>query len=65
MSLRARLLLGMAVVAAVLVVASLAITRATERNLIQQVDQQLDRAAAGAGGVGRRQHARHRPAPLP
>ena len=44
MSLRARLLLGMAVVAAVLVIASLAITRATERNLIQQVDQQLDRA---------------------
>ncbi|WP_421119235.1 sensor histidine kinase [Aquihabitans daechungensis] len=45
MSLRARLLLGMAVVAAVLVLASLAITRATERNLIEQVDQQLARSS--------------------
>ncbi len=44
MSLRARLLLGMAIVAAVLVVASLAITRATEHNLIKQVDQQLERS---------------------
>jgi two-component system OmpR family sensor kinase len=44
MSLRARLLLGMAVVAVVLVVATLSIARATERNLIEQVDQQLERS---------------------
>jgi two-component system OmpR family sensor kinase len=50
MSLRARVLLGMAVVAVVLVLASLAITHATERNLIAQVDQQLDRAEP----IGRR-----------
>ncbi|HWJ98798.1 MAG TPA: hypothetical protein VNQ33_11605, partial [Acidimicrobiales bacterium] len=48
MSLRARLLLGMAVVAVVLVVASLSITRATEHNLIRQVDQQLARSGPQA-----------------
>ena len=48
MSLRARLLLGMAVVAVVLVVASLSITRATEHNLIHQVDQQLARSGPQA-----------------
>lgn len=48
MSLRARLLLGMAVVAAVLVIASLSITRATEHNLIHQVDQQLARSGPQA-----------------
>ena len=47
MSLRARLLLGMAVVAVVLVLASLAITRATEHTLIGQVDKQLARSGAG------------------
>lgn len=54
MSLRVRLLLGMAVVAVVLVVASLSITRATERNLIHQVDQQLERSQPQArrGGYG-------------
>lgn len=45
MSLRARLLAGMAVVALVLVVAATAITTSTETNLIHQVDQQLDRSA--------------------
>jgi two-component system OmpR family sensor kinase len=45
-SLRARLLLGMAVVAVVLVFASLAITRATEHTLIDQVDKQLARSGA-------------------
>ena len=59
MSLRARLLLGMALVAVVLVVASLSITRATEHNLIHQVDQQLERSQPQArqgdyGGPGRR-----------
>ncbi|MGN6695607.1 MAG: sensor histidine kinase [Aquihabitans sp.] len=44
MSLRARLLLGMAVVAVVLVIASLSITRATEHHLIHQIDQQLARS---------------------
>jgi two-component system OmpR family sensor kinase len=38
----------MAVVAIVLVVASLAITRATERNLIEQVDKQLARSGPAA-----------------
>lgn len=62
MSLRARLLLGMAVVAVVLVFASLAITRATEHNLISQVDQQLTKSGpqarmgdygGGGGGEGK------------
>jgi len=44
MSLRTRLLAGIAVVAVVLIVASVAINRSTERNLIRQVDQQLERA---------------------
>ena len=52
MSLRARLLLGMGVVAAVLVLAALAITRATEHNLINQVDQQLGRSDPNNGGHG-------------
>jgi two-component system OmpR family sensor kinase len=65
MSLRSRLLLGMAVVAVVLVIASLSITRATEHNLIDQVDQQLARSGpqarlgdydrfGGGGGAGLR-----------
>ncbi|MCU1371838.1 MAG: Two-component sensor histidine kinase [Ilumatobacteraceae bacterium] len=55
MSLRSRLLLGMAVVAAVLICASLAITRATEHTLIDQVDKQLARSGAAGrfpGPVG-------------
>lgn len=52
MSLRARLLLGMAVVAVVLIVASLSITRATEYNLVRQVDQQLARATPTREGRG-------------
>jgi two-component system OmpR family sensor kinase len=50
MSLRARLLLGMAVVGVVLVVASLSINRATERNLVRQVDQQLERTTPSGRG---------------
>ena len=44
MSLRARLLLGMAAVAVVLVVAMVATTRSMQTNLIDQVDKQLERA---------------------
>lgn len=44
MSLRLRLVLGMAVVAVVFVAAAWSINRATERNLIRQVDQQLERS---------------------
>lgn len=44
MSLRSRLLLGMAVVAVVFIVASLSINRSTERTLIRQVDGQLERS---------------------
>jgi two-component system OmpR family sensor kinase len=54
MSLRARLLLGMAVVGAVLVVASIAIIGATERNLVRQVDEQLDRSTPSGREGGRR-----------
>jgi len=51
-SLRARLLAGMVVVAAVLGVAAVAITRTTERHLIDRVDDQL-RAAGAPGPIGR------------
>ena len=44
MSLRARLLVGMALVVLVLAGVGLAVTRVTEANLVRQVDQQLDRA---------------------
>lgn len=44
MSLRARLLAGMAVVAVVFIVASLSINRYTEQTLIRQVDGQLERS---------------------
>lgn len=44
MSLRARLLTGMAAIAVVLVLASVFITRTTERNLVDQLDAQLERA---------------------
>ncbi|QXC62766.1 HAMP domain-containing histidine kinase [Aquihabitans sp. G128] len=44
MSLRARLLVGMALIVVVLASVGLAVTRATEANLVRQVDQQLDRA---------------------
>src|SRR5262245_53576523 len=44
MSLRTRVLLAMGVVAAVLVLSAVAITRATKSNLVEQSDQQLERA---------------------
>jgi two-component system OmpR family sensor kinase len=44
MSLRARLLTGMAAIAVVLVVASFFITRTTREHLVEQVDAQLERA---------------------
>ena len=50
MSLRARVLAGVAVVALVLVVSAVVIARLTQANLIQQVDVQLERAT---GPVGR------------
>ena len=58
MSLRARLLLGMALVALVLGGAAVAIARSTERHLVNQVDDQLRDARPqlggpfGAGGFG-------------
>jgi two-component system OmpR family sensor kinase len=50
MSLRARLLLGMALVAVVLGVVTVSITRSTEARLIDQVDEQLARAAPQVRG---------------
>ena len=51
MSLRARLLLGMALIAVVLTVAAVAIARTTRANLVDQVDAQLrDRRRDGSGG---------------
>ncbi|MFP5256252.1 MAG: sensor histidine kinase [Acidimicrobiia bacterium] len=56
MSLRARVLLGMAAIAAVLVVSALAITRSTRDHLLEQVDDQLQaalpRVSDGPGGGG-------------
>ncbi len=56
MSLRARLLLGMAAIAAVLVVSALVITRSTRDHLLDQVDDQLraavPRVGDGSGGAG-------------
>jgi two-component system, OmpR family, sensor kinase len=49
MTLRARVLLGFAVVALLLVVLSLVLARATERELLTQVDAQLSTAASAAG----------------
>ena len=46
MTLRARLLTGMAVIAVVLVLAAAFIARTTERHLVDQVDTQLTRAQA-------------------
>src|SRR5690606_9647201 len=54
-SLRARLLLGMAVVAAVLVVSALAITRSTRDHLLGQVDDQLRAAIPRVGDDPARQ----------
>jgi two-component system OmpR family sensor kinase len=54
MSLRARLLVGMAVVGVVLVVAAVVITRTTESYLVQRVDAQLASARGSvAGGFDR------------
>ena len=50
MSLRARLLLGVAAVAAVLVVSAVGITRATRDHLVDQVDAQLLAAGPRLGG---------------
>ena len=44
MTLRARLLTGMAAIAAVLAIAAVFITRTTEQHLVAQVDTQLERA---------------------
>src|SRR5215212_2742667 len=44
MSLRARLVLGMALIAGVLIVTAVVITRTTEANLIHQVDARLETA---------------------
>jgi two-component system OmpR family sensor kinase len=52
MSLRARLLTGMAVVGVVLVVAAIVITRSTEAYLIERVDAQLVAAKPSVQGVG-------------
>lgn len=48
MSLRARLLTGMAVIAVVLAVAAAFIARTTERHLVEQIDAQLTRAQVPA-----------------
>ena len=56
MSLRARLLLGTALIAVVLAVAAVAIARATRAHLVDQVDAQLQSAGRGgraAAPVGR------------
>jgi two-component system OmpR family sensor kinase len=51
-SLRARLLAGMAVVSLVLVVTSLVVLRTTENNLIDRVDSQLASVPMGIFGTG-------------
>jgi two-component system OmpR family sensor kinase len=51
-SLRARLLFGMALVAVVLGVVTVSITRSTEDRLVAQVDEQLGRAAPQFRGPG-------------
>ena len=52
MSLRARLLVGMAVVGVVLVVAAVVITRSTESYLVERVDAQLAAARSSVQGGG-------------
>src|SRR5262245_49964267 len=52
MSLRARLLAGMAVVSFVLVAVAVIIFRTTEANLVDRVDQQLAAASGVVGGPG-------------
>ncbi len=52
MSLRARLVLGMALIAGVLVITAVVITRTTQANLMHQVDQRLEKAG-GKVGEGR------------
>ncbi len=58
MSLRARLLVGMGVVAAVLVCAAVVITRATQSYLLERVDAQLEAAIPQARNVGFGEHSR-------
>ena len=52
MTLRARLVTGMAVIAVVLAVAAVFITRTTEHHLVDQVDAQLERAQLPFGPDG-------------
>ncbi len=52
MSLRARVLLGLAAIALVLVAAAVLVARTTESHLIAQVDDQLTRIGAPAPGTG-------------
>jgi two-component system OmpR family sensor kinase len=54
MTLRARLLTGMAAIAVVLAIAAVFITRTTERHLVDQVDAQLERAEVDRPGPGPR-----------
>jgi two-component system OmpR family sensor kinase len=56
MSLRARLLVGMAVVGVVLVVAAVVITRTTESYLVERVDAQLAAAQPSVQGGGFEPH---------
>jgi two-component system OmpR family sensor kinase len=58
MSLRARLLVGMAVVGVVLVVAAVVITRSTESYLVERVDAQLAAARPSVQGGGFEDHGR-------
>jgi two-component system, OmpR family, sensor kinase len=53
MSLRARVLIGMAVIALVLGASAVVITRTTEAHLIDQVDEQLSKARPGPDFGGR------------
>ncbi|MCU1454643.1 MAG: sensor histidine kinase [Acidimicrobiales bacterium] len=52
MSLRLRLVLGMVLVSSVLVVTAFAVTRTTERHLVDQIDAQLRSTAASGVVVG-------------
>ena len=63
MSLRARLLVGMAVVGVVLVVAAVVITRSTESYLVERVDAQLAAARSSVGRLRARRTARRRRTP--
>ena len=53
LSLRTRLLAGMAVVAVVLVAVALLVTTTTSGHLVDQVDDRLERRPAATSGRGR------------